>query len=107
MQAQPVAQTIRTPATLTLPVNPVPQQQFTSPQQQLQLRQQPTSTILQSLGQNKVTLKGGKMIVSGPNLSQSQFIEKQLKSGARLAIVNGKQVLVSTTPTVINQQQKR
>ena len=49
MQAQPVAQTISTPATPTLPVNPVPQQQLTSPQQQsqpqLQQRQQSTSTI--------------------------------------------------------------
>ena len=52
MQAQPVAQTISTPATPTLPVNPVPQQQLTSPQQQQsqpqqqqQQQQQPTSTI--------------------------------------------------------------
>ena len=52
MQAQPVAQTISTPATPTLPVNPVPQQQLTSPQQQSQpqlqqqqQQQQPTSTI--------------------------------------------------------------
>ena len=159
MQAQPVAQTISTPATPTLPVNPVPQQQLTSPQQQQsqpqqqqqQQQQQPTSTsgtvqtqnnagqkqmvevkvsrentimiqnifflleiffynffIPQSLGQNTVTLKGNQMIVSGPDIAQAQLIAKQLSSGAaRLATLNGKQVLISTTPTVINQQQQQ
>ena len=47
------------------------------------------------------------MIVSGPDIAQAQLIAKQLSSGAaRLATLNGKQVLISTTPTVINQQQQ-
>ena len=45
------------------------------------------------------------MIVSGPDIAQAQLIAKQLSSGAaRLATLNGKQVLISTTPTVRNQQ---
>ena len=45
------------------------------------------------------------MIVSGPDIAQVQLIAEQLSSGAvRLATLNGKQVLISTTPTVINQQ---
>ena len=48
------------------------------------------------------------MIVSGPDIAQAQLIAKQLSSGAaRLATLNGKQVLISTTPTVINQQQQQ
>ena len=64
MQAQPVAQTISPPATPTLPVNPVPQQQLTSPQQQSQpqlqqqqQQQQPTSTIGTVQTQNKAGQK--------------------------------------------------
>ena len=54
-----------------------------------------------------MTLKGNQMIVSGPDIAQAQLIAKQLSSGAaRLATLNGKQVLISTTPTVINQQQQ-
>ena len=52
-----------------------------------------------------MTLKGNQMIVSGPDIAQVQLIAEQLSSGAvRLATLNGKQVLISTTPTVINQQ---
>ena len=55
-----------------------------------------------------MTLKGNQMIVSGPDIAQAQLIAKQLSSGAaRLATLNGKQVLISTTPTVINQQQQQ
>ena len=47
------------------------------------------------------------MIVSGPDIAQAQLIAKQLSSGAaRLATLNGKQVLISTTPKVINLQQQ-
>ena len=45
------------------------------------------------------------MIVSGPDIAHAQLIAKQLSSGAvRLATLNGKHVLISTTPTVRNQQ---
>ena len=48
------------------------------------------------------------MIVSGPDIAQAQLIAKQLSTGAaRLATLNGKQVLISTTPTAINQQQQQ
>ena len=54
-----------------------------------------------------MTLKGNQMIVSGPDIAQAQLIAKQLSSGAaRLATLNGKQVLISTTPTVIHQAKK-
>ena len=60
MQAQPVAQTISTPATPTLPVNPVPQQQLTSPQQQQsqpQQQQQPFTSIFGVQTQNNAGQK--------------------------------------------------
>ena len=56
---------------------------------------------VKSLGQNTVTFKGNQMIVSGPDIAQAQLIAKQLSSGAaKLATLNGKQVLISTQPTV-------
>ena len=54
---------------------------------------------VKSLGLNTVTFKGNQMIVSGPVIAQAQLIAKQLSSGAaKLATLNGKQVLISTTP---------
>eukprot|EP00094_Tigriopus_californicus_P011143 TCALIF_10753-PA protein Name:"Similar to E(bx) Nucleosome-remodeling factor subunit NURF301 (Drosophila melanogaster)" AED:0.03 eAED:0.03 QI:0/0.85/0.75/0.87/1/1/8/257/2554 len=63
---------------------------------------------VKSLGSNTVTFKGNQMIVSGPDVAQAQLIAKQLSSGqAKLAMIGGKQVLISTntnntmqTPTV-------
>ena len=62
---------------------------------------------VKSLGQNTVTFKGQQMIVSGPDIAQAQLIAKQLSSGAaKLATLNGKQVLISTQPTAQQQQQQ-
>ena len=62
---------------------------------------------VKSLGLNTVTSKGNQMIVSGPDIAQAQQIAKQLSTGAaKLATLNGKQVLISTQPTVISQTQK-
>ena len=59
---------------------------------------------VKSLGQNTVTFKGNQMIVSGPDVAQAQQIARQLSSGAaKLATLNGKQVLISTQPTVMNK----
>jgi nucleosome-remodeling factor subunit BPTF len=69
--------------------------------------QQPPKQMVEvkTLGQNVVTFKGNQMIVQGPDAVQAQLIAKQLATGAaRLAMLNGKQVLVSTTPTIIQQQ---
>lgn len=52
---------------------------------------------VKSLGSNTVTFKGNQMIVSGPDVAQAQLIAKQLSSGqAKLAMIGGKQVLIST-----------
>ena len=114
--------------TPTLPVNPQQQLANVQKQQQQQIQQQqqqlPTLTIgtvqtqnpsgqkqmieIKSLDQNTITLKGNQMIVSGPDTAQAQLIAKQLSSGAaRLATLNGKQVLISTLPTEVNQQQQQ
>ena len=56
--------------------------------------------------QNPVTFRGQQMIVSGPDIAQAQLIAKQLSSGAvKLATLSGKQVLISTQPSVVQQQQ--
>ena len=61
---------------------------------------------VKSLGQNTVTFRGQQMIVSGPDIAQAQLIAKQLSSGAvKLATLSGKQVLISTQPSVVQQQQ--
>ena len=57
---------------------------------------------VKTLGQNVVSFKGNQMIVSGPDVEQAQAIAKQLSSGqARLATMNGKQVLISTSTTMV------
>ncbi len=112
-QQSPVATTTTTPA---LPMTPLPPQQLTNvtPTPQVATTPQPTATPqkqmveVKSLGQNTVTVKGNQMIVSGPDIAQAQQIAKQLSSGAaKLATLNGKQVLISTQPTVINQSVKQ
>jgi hypothetical protein len=56
---------------------------------------------VRSLGQIKVTFNADRMIVSGPDNDQNHLIAKQLSSGAaKLATLNGKQVLIMTRPTV-------
>ena len=71
--------------------------------------QQPKQMVeVKTLGQNVVSFKGNQMIVQGPDIAQAQQIARQLASGsARLAMLNGKQVLVSTTSTIIQQQQQQ
>ena len=60
-----------------------------------------------SLGQNTVTLKDNQMIVSGPDFDEAQVIAKQLSSGAsRLATLNGRQVLISFSSTMVNVNQQ-
>lgn len=119
-QQQQAPPTNTTPA---LPVTPLPPQQLESPAvsatptvvsatptttptigtaQTQSVTGQKQMVEVKSLGQNTVTLKGNQMIVSGPDIAQAQLIAKQLSSGAaKLATLNGKQVLISTQPTVI------
>jgi nucleosome-remodeling factor subunit BPTF len=60
---------------------------------------------VKTLGQTVVSFKGNQMIVQGPDIAQAQAIAKQLATGtARLAMLNGKQVLISTTPAPVQQQ---
>ena len=71
--------------------------------------QQPKQMVeVKTLGQNVVTFKGTQMIVQGPDIAQAQNIARQLSTGAaRLAMLHGKQVLISTTPTIITQPQQQ
>ena len=101
--ATPVATPVAAPATPagsapTTPTIGTVQSQTTTGQKQM--------VEVKSLGQNTVTFKGQQMIVSGPDIAQAQLIAKQLSSGAaKLATLNGKQVLISTQPSVVQQQQ--
>lgn len=87
-------QTVTSPPTnTTTPTIGTAQAQNASGQKQM--------VEVKSLGQNTVTIKGNQMIVSGPDIAQAQQIAKQLSTGAaKLATLNGKQVLISTQPTV-------
>ena len=83
-------------ATTTTPTATVQQHPQQQPKQMVEVK---------TLGQNVVSFKGNQMIVQGPDIAQAQLIAKQLASGSsRLAMLNGKQVLISTTPTIIPQQ---
>ncbi len=112
--SQPQQQlTTTTPA---LPTTPVPQQQLTGTSTTTTSATTTPSSVatattpsgqkqmveVKALGANTVSFKGNQMIVSGPDVAQAQLIAKQLSSGAaRLATLNGKQVLISTTPTSV------
>ena len=121
---QPATPAPPPPATPSLPVTPVPPQQLESSPQAASTPPNATPTCtptigtvqaqssngqkqmveVKSLGQNSVTFKGNQMIVSGPDITAAQNIAKQLSSGAaKLATLNGKQVLISTQPTVMNK----
>ena len=63
MQNQSVAQTINTPARPILPVNPVPQQQLTSPQQQQSQTQQPQQQFTSIFGVQTQNNAGQKQMV--------------------------------------------
>ena len=66
------------------------------------------SVWVNSLGQNTVTVKGNQMIVSGPDFDEAQVIAKQLSSGvSRLATLNGRQVLISFSSTMVNVNQQQ
>ena len=63
------------------------------------LNKQNIVTGIQSLGANIVTIKNGQLIVRGPNHAAATQIAKVLSSGtAKLANLNGKQVLLTTAP---------
>ena len=60
---------------------------------------QNTVVGIQSLGTNTVTIKDGQLIVQGPDYAAATQIAKLLSSGtAKLANLNGKQVLLTTAP---------
>ena len=62
---------------------------------------------IQSLGQNTITVKDGQLIVQGPDHEAATNIARHLASGqAKLAHINGKQVLLITNPTQVQQQQQ-
>jgi nucleosome-remodeling factor subunit BPTF len=95
-----------TPSVATALTTASPQITSTTPTPAVQ---QPKQMVeVKTLGQNVVSFKGSQMIVQGPDIAQAQHIARQLSSGAaRLAMLNGKQVLISTTPTIIQQPQQQ
>ena len=63
---------------------------------------------IQSLGQNTITVKDGQLIVQGPDHEAATNIARHLASGqAKLAHINGKQVLLITNPSQVQQQQQQ
>merc|ERR1719447_1275035 len=61
---------------------------------------------IQSLGANTVTIKDGQLIVQGPDHAHATQIAQLLSTGAaKLANLNGKQVLLTTAPAKAGQQQ--
>ena len=61
---------------------------------------------IQSLGANTVTIKDGHLIVQGPDHAAATQISQLLLTGAaKLANLNGKQVLLTTAPANAGQQQ--
>merc|ERR1719422_984150 len=60
---------------------------------------------IQSLGANTVTIKDGQLIVQGPDHAHATQIAQLLSTGAaKLANLNGKQVLLTTAPAKAGQQ---
>ena len=60
---------------------------------------------IQSLGANTVTIKDGQLIVQGPDHAAATQIAQLLSTGAaKLANLNGKQVLLTTAPAKAGQQ---
>jgi len=110
----PAAQTNLTSSTITaqspLPIAPTQISSATpTTTPTAVVQQQPKQMVeVKTLGQNVVSFKGTQMIVQGPDIAQAQHIARQLSSGAaRLAMLHGKQVLISTTPTIVQQPQQQ